>query len=64
MKEKGRNGCGKIGRKSKLTKEQVIEIFNSTQSQRNLARAYNICSATVREIKIGKIHSKITGKKK
>lgn len=44
----------------KLTADQVIEIYNSSKTLRELATMYNISHVNVYKIKAGKIHREIT----
>jgi hypothetical protein len=52
----------KIGRgRQKLTDEQVLLIFNSCKTAKQLGEEFNITPEMVRSIKRGKSHNKITG---
>ncbi len=48
--------------KNKLTEKQVIEIFNSTGRESDIASIYNIAATTVGNIRRGKIWSHLTNK--
>jgi len=50
------------GHTAKLSKKQVLEIFNSTMQQRPLAKLYNVNQGTVASIKSGKNWGHLTGK--
>lgn len=47
---------------NKLKNNQVLEIFNSTESQPILAKRYNMSRGTISNIKVGVSWSHITGK--
>jgi DNA invertase Pin-like site-specific DNA recombinase len=47
----------------KLSREAVLDIFNSGKPSRELATKYKITMWTVQKIKNGKLWSAITGKK-
>ena len=49
---------------SKLTEQQVLEIYNSTEYQRVLAEKYNVGTTTISEIRRGLRWTHITGHKK
>lgn len=59
---KRNNHPGKPGINSKLTKEQVVNIFSSILSQRELAIKYSVSQSTISEIKCGATWSHLTGK--
>lgn len=57
-KDKGQDNAA-----SKLTNDQVIEIYNSKLSNKQLAIIYNVVPLTINRIKIGYKWSHITGHK-
>lgn len=46
-----------------LTNKEVLSIFNSCKSNKELSNQYNVSVNNIRSIKIGKTYSKVTGKK-
>jgi len=54
MVNRNRSGKGIRNANSKLTEQQVIEIFNSTDSNKELAQKYNTDDTTIWYIKAGK----------
>lgn len=47
---------------SKLTNEQVLEIFNSKERREELCEKYGVSITTVKSIKLGKTWGQVTGK--
>lgn len=48
--------------KAKLTNDQVLDIFQSKEKRKDLSKKYNVALVTIKNIKLGKIWSKVTGK--
>ena len=53
---------GENNKRSKLLEHDVIEIFNSSLSQKELTRKYFVSQGTISQIKNGKIWSWLTKK--
>jgi len=65
MIKSGRNSCGEKHPSSKLTEDQVKEIFlNSTSIQAELAKRFGISHTVISLIKSGKIWKHITNQLK
>lgn len=63
----GENGCAGIYNlrgNAKLTKEQIVEIYQSIDSIDNLIIKYNVSKSTIRGIKNGSIWNIYTNHKK
>lgn len=54
------NGLNVYSR-SKLTKKQILEIYNSSELPKELASRYNVTSRTIYQIKIGETWKHVTG---
>lgn len=59
-RQRGRNARGEGHPQSKLTNQQVLEIFNSTDSNIQLAKKYGVTEMTTGRIKCGKLWVHIT----
>lgn len=61
-RRRNRNAKGERHHNSKLTNKQVLEIFNSTDSNIKLAKKYGVTEMTTGRIKRGKLWGHITNR--
>jgi hypothetical protein len=60
MRERGRSARGIKHHSSKLTEQEVLEIFNSTTNNRELAEKYEVAEGTIGFIKKGRTWKHLT----